>query len=83
MTLNDIDVLLHYYCNVGRHPRLEEAPGIQKTINSFVAEKILKANGFGGFEVTDRGRALVQMLRNVKYPECKWFDPTTGEVVEL
>lgn len=32
-------------------------------------------------QITERGKALVQMLCDTPFPEQRWFDPRTGKAV--
>jgi hypothetical protein len=79
-----ISVLLHCYCRCDEIPN-RNAPVIVDALREFIEYGLIVAGGQcdHGFEVTPKGRALVQMLCSTPLPdEINGFqDPRTGQWV--
>jgi hypothetical protein len=74
MTPSDIEVLLHFNISNEPHPR-ETAPAVAHTIHWFINVNVIVAKGGGMFDLTERGRKLLQMLCDTPLPEHAWTDP--------
>ena len=84
MTPSDIEILIHYHVCPDPHPRIEDAPGIQETIDDFVELGILEPKGVGSrgilYGTTEKGNALVMLLCKTEMPQHAWVDKY-GEVI--
>lgn len=82
MSPNEIAVLLHCYTTPEVHPRID-APAVIHAISMFLGcELISQPDGFDWYVTTDKGRALVKVLCNVKFPTQVWTDDN-GNIIEL
>ena len=80
MTLNDVEILLHYYTTPGPHERVF-ASAVQEAIRSFLKRGILQcADAPEGYAVTEKGRKLVAMICATPDPVNRWIDPRMEEV---
>lgn len=72
---SNIEVLLHFHCGVGPHPR-EEAEAVQEAIDRFIQDDVIAPEGEkpGVFRTTKKGQAWVQALCNVEPPKPAWVD---------
>ena len=78
-TLNDIDVMMHYYVSPRPHERVN-APAVQEAINMFVKNGMLrpsKDNKDSRFCVTAKGRVWIDMLLATPFPVERFVDPRT------
>lgn len=83
MTPVEIEVLLHYHCRCEEHPNIK-APAFQRAATRLVARSILEIephpedNTAPGttppsWRTAERGKALVEALCRVPFPEKKWI----------
>lgn len=74
---SDIGVILHYYTSSEPHPRVD-APAVKDAIIKFTRAGILKeSDKKGGYEVTERGYAWIDLICLTPYPVQVWIDPRT------
>ena len=87
LTVNDIQVLLHFHVSPEQHPR-SYAPAVKDATEMLLKEGMIMAredqSGFAAdgssatlYETTVRGRAYVEMLKHTPFPVCVWMDPRT------
>jgi len=76
----DIEVILHFNSSTERHPR-QDAPAVANAINGYLTDDILRPSGVhpSGLDITERGRAWVEMICDTPYPEQVWLDPRTKQ----
>jgi hypothetical protein len=75
MTVNDIEVMLHYYCSPSPHPRID-APAVQDAISQFLAAGLLEYVKKDIYEATEGGKMYVEALRKVPIPKRQWVLPS-------
>lgn len=84
MTHCEIETLLHYHCKA-EPLKNAWAPAYTAAIERFLAVGLIEHDmgSASGFRTTERGRVMVEMLRNVPMPVKRilWCDPRTGEVI--
>lgn len=68
MSPSDLEVLIHCHCGVGPHPRLR-APAIQDAITRFLEDEIIKPDGDDVYTTTKLGKAWLEGILRVPYPE--------------
>ena len=80
MCPSDIEVLLHYLVSPEEHPRYD-SPAVVCAINFFLSAEIFEDRVAGecgctsSYNVTARGKALVNMLCETPLPVASWKDP--------
>ena len=83
LTVNDIQVLLHYHVSPEPHNR-SQAPAVKDATSMLLEEGMIvlrsdqsETGGYLTYETTIRGRAYVEMLKHTPFPVCVWMDPRT------
>lgn len=82
MSPSDIEVLLHCYHSPVPHPR-RDAPAVKEALDWFLRCGMIEAalvNGEQIFMTTARGRAHVNQLGALPWPEPAWQD-ARGEII--
>ena len=82
MTPSDITTLIHIHCRTDGLPN-HDAPAVIDTILQFSADGIIEpANDRTcGYQTTDRGKALIQLLCQTPLPQTAFIDPRTQETI--
>ena len=75
-TPNNLDILLHYHCSSAQHERFD-APAVQEGIAYLVQQGLLDRADFPA--VTDKGRAYIEHILAVPFPEQAWVMPGSGD----
>lgn len=83
----DLEVLIHYHCTPGPHPRID-SPLVEKATSKFIRDGIIELAPqdksrdvvFDSFNTTAKGRAWLAMILQVEYPQEAWID-ATGKIV--
>ena len=81
MTPNDIEVLIHCHTSPTVHPRIV-APAVAEAIEGFVRHGILEQRDGNGYNTTERGQALMEVLCATPFPVEAWVDGN-GKVIEI
>ena len=87
LTVNDIQVLLHFHVSPEQHPR-SFTPAVKDATAMLLKEGMIVVRGDqSGFdtdgssaplyETTIRGMAFVEVLKHTPFPVCVWMDPRT------
>jgi hypothetical protein len=86
VTPNDIEILLHCHCCPEPHPRAR-ASAVSESLEMLLLEGLVQPYdsehgriAAGTFITTDRGRAHVEQLCNLPFPERAWID-ASGKVI--
>lgn len=71
-----IEILLHIGCRVGPI-ECRDAPVVVLALNDFLEAELIKVNNTNqsGYEITTRGRCLINMWGQTPLPQMIWVDP--------
>jgi hypothetical protein len=78
MTPNDIEILIHCYVSLEKHPRAEYNRGV---FDSFVENGLVSHVKDGIYRTTEKGVAHIQQLCNLPLP-TKQFIGYDGKVIK-
>lgn len=70
---NNINVLLHYYVTNADHPRIT-SKAVQETISWYLESGVFVYTPSGELDITDLGRAWVELLCRTKMPRIIFVD---------
>jgi len=70
---NDIEVMIHYFCTMSPHPRLD-APVVADAVRRLVAAGLLEEDT-GSYQPTEGGHMYMDALRAVPWPVRGWVVP--------
>lgn len=84
----ELEFLLHCYIFGEPHPQ-EDAPTYKNAAQFFLREGIIAnrseeervEHGGGGYSVTARGKAWLQLILNTPMPEAAWMD-SEGKLID-
>jgi hypothetical protein len=75
MTVVELEVILHYaYCPYD--PENQSPAYRNATVTLFRAGLLQPGTRQSQYEITDKGRAFVEALKNVPLPVCQWVVPS-------
>ena len=85
MTPNDLEILIHYYASRAVHPRAG-ALAVTDSIQDFIDDGMFTIMeptdaGDSGVRITSKGKAHLEQLLRLPYPEQAWVD-TNGNVIK-